>query len=141
MDEWASQIHGNFLLHAVRNGARISPMVVATSLFTQTLMSHSHNSPAIFTAAVVGGSFIMAAAYGGCDLNVVGTFFTIAVGGQGFLSASLFINVMDLAPNYAGVLSGIIGVFGCCMGILVPNAVSFLTPNVSRDCDFFFAFG
>lgn len=74
----------------------------------------------------------MAAAYGGCDLNVVGTFFTFAVGGQGFLAASLFVNAIDLCPNYAGMISGIVGIFGCCMGILVPIAVSFLTPNVSR---------
>lgn len=75
----------------------------------------------------------MAAAYGGCDLNVVGTFFTIAVGAQGFMSSSICLNVMDLCPNYAGMLSGVIGVFACCMGILVPIAVSFLTPNVSSE--------
>lgn len=73
----------------------------------------------------------MAAAYGGCDLNVVGAFITIAVGGQGFLSPSLCANEADLCPNYAGILSGINGTLACIIGVLVPIAVSYLTPNVS----------
>lgn len=85
----------------------------------------------IFAASIIGGAFILAAAYGGCNLSVVGSFFAITVGAQGFLSASLFLNAMDLCPNFAGVLTGIIGAIACCMGILVPVVVSYLTPNVS----------
>lgn len=82
-------------------------------------------------ACAIGGTFIIAAAYAGCDITVVGTFFTIAVGAQGLNSASLTLNPMDLSPNYAGMLVGVIGTFSCCMGIVVPVAISRLAPNVS----------
>lgn len=84
-----------------------------------------------FTACTIGGVFIIAAAYAGCDITIVGAFFTIAVGAQGLNSASLTLNPMDLSPNYAGMLVGIIGTFSCCMGIIVPVMISYLAPNVS----------
>lgn len=85
----------------------------------------------ILTASVTAAIFIIAAAYGGCNVNIVGVLFTFAIGGRGFLSASIFLNAMDLCPNYAGILTGVIGSLACCVGALVPVAVSYLTPNVS----------
>lgn len=69
--------------------------------------------------------------YSKCDLILVGIFFTIGVGAQGFMSSSLLVNAMDLCPNYAGTVTGAMGSFGCFMGVLVPLVISFLTPNVS----------
>lgn len=87
----------------------------------------------LVTAAVIDGSFLIAAVYSKCDLTLVGLFFTIAVGAQGFMSSSLLVNAMDLCPNYAGTLTGAMGTFGCSMGVLVPVVISFLTPNVGSE--------
>lgn len=87
----------------------------------------------MFPAGGVDAIFLLAATYSGCDLTLVGLSFTIAVGAQGIIASSLILNPMDLSPNYAGTLSGIMGTFGCVMGIVVPIAVSQLTPNVSQS--------
>lgn len=81
-------------------------------------------------ASSVDGIFVLAAAYGGCDITLIGTFFTIAVGAKGLLSSSIYLISVDLSPNYAGILTGIYKTFSCFMGILVPLVISRLTPNV-----------
>lgn len=86
----------------------------------------------ITLASSIDGIFVLAAAYGGCDVTLIGTFFTIAVGGKGLLSSSIYLISVDLSPNYAGLLTGIYKTFSCFMGILVPIVISQLTPNVSR---------
>lgn len=85
----------------------------------------------VFSAAVIVAVFVLAATYSGCDLTLVGISFIVAVGALGIISASLILNPMDLSTNYAGTLSGIMGTFGCLMGVVVPIAVSQMTPNVS----------
>lgn len=93
-------------------------------------MEKSINLSTIFSAAVLVSVFVLAATYSGCDLTMVGISFIVAVGALGIISASLILNPMDLTSNYAGTLSGIMGTFGCLMGIVVPIAVSQMTPNV-----------
>lgn len=82
-------------------------------------------------ASTVDGIFVFAAAYGGCDVSLIGTFFTVAVGAKGLLTSSIYLISVDLSPNYAGLLTGIYKTFSCFMGILVPLVISQLTPNVS----------
>lgn len=76
-----------------------------------------------------------------CDLTLVDISFNVAVGAQGIISAGLILNPIDLSPNYAGTLAGIMGTFGCLMGIVVPIIVSQLTPNVSFCCVSMFLVG
>lgn len=75
--------------------------------------------------------FLLVAMYSGCDLVLIGASFTIAVGAMGALAASLLINPMDLSPNYAGTIFGVLGTFSDFMGVIAPNTASYLTPNVS----------
>lgn len=81
---------------------------------------------------MIDGSFVLAAAYSGCDAMLVGVFFTMAAGSEGFLSASSMVNPMDLAPNFSGTLTGITNGIGSVTGIIVPWVIGVLTPNVSE---------
>lgn len=85
----------------------------------------------VFLAAIIDGTFVMAAAYGGCDAMLIGLFFVISVGAQGFLASSSLANPMDLSPNFAGTITGFTNGIGSVTGILVPWIIGLLTPNVS----------
>lgn len=52
---------------------------------------------------------------------------------RGFLTASLLVNPMDLTPNYAGVLMGIVNGAGVITEIIAPYTVEVLSPNVSNQ--------
>lgn len=85
-----------------------------------------------FSAALIDGSFVLAAAYAGCDAMLVGIFFIMAVGSEGFLAASSMVNPMDLSPNFAGTLTGFTNGIGSVTGIIVPWVIGVLTPNVNK---------
>lgn len=85
------------------------------------------------TASAINGSFVLGAAYAGCDPLMVGTLFAIAVGADGLEPSSIMINPLDLSPNFSGMICGITGSISCIMGIAVPVVISFLTPHVSDE--------
>jgi hypothetical protein len=49
----------------------------------------------------------------------------------GFMGGYMF-SIFELAPKYAGVLTGITNTFGVIPGFLVPAFVAYMTPNGSR---------
>lgn len=63
---------------------------------------------------------------------LVGIFFIIAVGSQGFFATSSLVNAMDLSPNYSGTITGFTNGVGSLTGILVPWVIGVLTPNVNK---------
>lgn len=71
--------------------------------------------------------FIMAS-YSGCDRLTAILFFSFASGFAGLDNSR--INSMDLSPNYTPTITSIVNTCGSIMGILAPNAVGLLTPNV-----------
>lgn len=82
---------------------------------------------------MVDGCFVIAATYAGCDALVVGIFFAVSVGATGLQTSSLYVNAIDLSPNYSGTICGFSSTFGALAGTLGPALVGFLTPNVSRS--------
>ena len=76
------------------------------------------------------GAFMVGASYAGCNRTIVVAFFTIGMGLMGCYYAALKVNVLDLAPNYAGELMGVTNGIGCLSGFLGPYAVGLMTPNV-----------
>lgn len=72
--------------------------------------------------------FILAS-YSGCDQLSAVLFFSFASGFAGLDNSR--VNNMDLSPNYAPTIISIVNTCGSLMGILVPNLVGPLTPNVS----------
>lgn len=83
-----------------------------------------------FQASVIPAVFLLCASYAGCDEMLVVTFFIISVGARGFLAAGLYVNPMDLSPNYAGALISLANGIGALTGVLAPYIVGVLTPHV-----------
>jgi len=50
----------------------------------------------------------------------------------GFMGGYMF-SIFELAPKYAGVLTGITNTFGVIPGFLCPAFVAYLTPNGTRE--------
>lgn len=77
------------------------------------------------------GSFLLAAAYAGCEAWLVGMFFIISVGAQGMIPSSTLVVPMDLSPNFAGPLAALTNGVASTTGFIVPFVIGQLTPNVS----------
>lgn len=56
---------------------------------------------------------------------------SVGMGLMGFFYSSLAINPVDLSPNYAGTVMGIIG-YGTIAGIFSPYLTGAITKNVSK---------
>lgn len=82
---------------------------------------------------------MISASYAGCDHLLVIVFFIISVGARGFLTAGLYVNPMDLSPNYAAAIMSLANGIGALTGILAPYIVGVLTTNVSNSylCSFY----
>lgn len=110
---------------------------VSTGFLSDWLTVKNHlsitNCRKVFTAvaAVFPAFFIIGASYAGCDIVLVITMFTLAMGFMGTFYPGMKVNPLDLSPNYAGTLMAITNGIGACAGILVPYVVGVMTPNVS----------
>lgn len=85
----------------------------------------------VLPGAAVDIIFLLLAMYSGCNVALVGFSFAMSVGALGALASALLINPMDLSPNFAGTIFGILGTFSDLMGVIAPIAASVLAPNVS----------
>ncbi|XP_031560803.1 vesicular glutamate transporter 1-like [Actinia tenebrosa] len=54
---------------------------------------------------------------------------TIGVGITGINAAGYAVNILDIAPKYAGVIMGVTNVFGAAPGFISPQIVGIITPN------------
>ena len=56
-------------------------------------------------------------------------FLTIGVGITGLNASGYAVNILDIAPQYAGVIMGVTNVFGASPGFISPQIVGIVTPN------------
>lgn len=84
-----------------------------------------------FSASVFPAIFLIAASYAGCNEILVVIFFMLSIGFTGFNSAGTILNMLDLAPNYIGPLTGVVNFVSTIAGMLSPYIVGVLTPHVS----------
>lgn len=82
-----------------------------------------------FVCSIIGGLAIVALAYSGNHSLYALCFFTIAIVTNGAVSAGPVANVIDLSPNYAGVVMGIASTVSVFSGFISPYVVGFLTLN------------
>lgn len=73
---------------------------------------------------------VIAASYSGCDRVWTVAGFTIGMTFMGTYVSSLQVNPLDLSPNYAGMLTAIVGTIGSLFGIVAPKIVDVMLPNV-----------
>lgn len=76
--------------------------------------------------------FLVGAGYVPCGKPYVAVaMVTVAVGMCGFHYAGLYINYIDIAPPFAGVLFGMSNTFGALAGVVAPYVVQLITASVS----------
>ncbi|ROL48694.1 Sialin [Anabarilius grahami] len=75
--------------------------------------------------------FLFAVGFSGCSGVLAVTFLTLSSAFGGFSAAGVFINQIDIAPRYAGMLLGITNTFGTIPGVLAPIVVGYLTKDHS----------
>ncbi|XP_053459553.1 sialin-like [Nycticebus coucang] len=73
--------------------------------------------------------FLVAAGFIGCDYSLAVAFLTISTTLGGFCPSGFFINHLDIAPSYAGILLGITNTFATIPGMIGPVVAKSLTPN------------
>ncbi|KAK7125153.1 hypothetical protein R3I94_019251 [Phoxinus phoxinus] len=75
--------------------------------------------------------FLVAVGFSGCSGAMAVTFLTLSSAFGGFSAAGVFLNQIDIAPRYAGMLLGITNTFGTIPGVLAPIVVGYLTKDHS----------
>ncbi|XP_056439412.1 sialin [Gadus chalcogrammus] len=72
---------------------------------------------------------LVAAGYAGCSAVLAVTLLCVSATVGGISAAGVFINQIDIAPRYAGVLLGITNTFGTIPGVLAPIVTGYLTED------------
>ncbi|XP_074615597.1 vesicular glutamate transporter 2.1-like [Acropora palmata] len=92
-------------------------------------MSVKNTRRCIFTVGCTTASiFILITGYASTPAMAV-AFLTIGVGITGLNASGYAVNILDIAPQYAGVIMGVTNVFGSAPGFISPQIVGILTPN------------
>ncbi|XP_022176320.1 sialin-like [Myzus persicae] len=89
---------------------------------------------------ILQGLFIMGLCYSGCNSVVAVIMLFSATAVNGAISSGALASVVDIAPNYAGVIQGIIGTVSTSSGFISPIIVGYLTLNqqtLSQWCKVF----
>lgn len=77
------------------------------------------------------GIFLVAASYAECDETQVVIYFVLAHAFDGINISGTWPNVLDLAPNYVGPITGLSNTFQIFSSIIAHYIIGILTPNVS----------
>ncbi|KAF4073965.1 hypothetical protein AMELA_G00249260 [Ameiurus melas] len=106
--------------------------VVADNLLERKILSVTAVRK-IFTFAglVLPAALLVAVGHSGCSGILAVTFVTLSNTLGGISAAGVFINQIDIAPQYAGILLGITNTFGTIPGVLAPIAVGHLANDHS----------
>ncbi|XP_036422476.1 sialin [Colossoma macropomum] len=106
--------------------------VIADNLLERKLLSVTAVRK-IFTIAgmLLPAGLLVAVGFSGCSGILAVTFLTLSTTIGGISSAGVFMNQIDIAPRYAGMLLGITNTFGTIPGILAPIAVGYLAKDHS----------
>lgn len=92
-------------------------------------MSVKNTRRCVFTFGCTTASiFILITGYAETPALAV-AFLTIGVGITGLNASGYAVNILDIAPQYAGVIMGVTNVFGASPGFISPQIVGIVTPN------------
>uniref|UniRef100_A0A8C7G8M5 Si:ch1073-513e17.1 n=1 Tax=Oncorhynchus kisutch TaxID=8019 RepID=A0A8C7G8M5_ONCKI len=106
--------------------------VVADSLLEKELLSVTAVRKIFtITGLLLPAAFLVAVGYSGCSGVLAVTFLTLSSTAGGTSAAGVFINQIDIAPRYAGVLFGITNTFGTIPGVVAPIITGYLTKDQS----------
>ncbi|KAK6327355.1 sialin-like isoform X1 [Coregonus clupeaformis] len=106
--------------------------VVADSLLEKELLSVTAVRKIFtITGLLLPAAFLVAVGYSGCSGVLAVTFLTLSTTVGGTSAAGVFINQIDIAPRYAGVLLGITNTFATIPGVVAPIVTGYLTKDHS----------
>lgn len=84
-----------------------------------------------FPGCTVAAVFVLAVGYSPNPTMAI-AFLCIGVGITGVNATGYAVNLLDIAPRFAGVIMGITNVFGSLPGFLSPQIVGIITVNKVR---------
>nr|XP_040045516.1 sialin isoform X1 [Gasterosteus aculeatus aculeatus]XP_040045517.1 sialin isoform X1 [Gasterosteus aculeatus aculeatus] len=76
-----------------------------------------------------GAAFLVAVSYAGCSHILTVTFLTLSATIGAITAAGVYMNQIDIAPRYAGLLLGITNTFGTIPGVVAPIATGYFTED------------
>lgn len=79
--------------------------------------------------SIVHGVFIVGIGCSGCDIILALVFLILAITVHGAVSAGSLASIIDMSPNFSGIILGISSVFSASTGFLSPIVVSYLTDD------------
>ena len=85
----------------------------------------------MFAGTLSAGTMIVTAGYATSAPMVV-VCMCLAGGSTGFVYAGFQVNILDIAPRFAGIVMGICNSIGSVAGFLSPMLVGFITQNKVR---------
>lgn len=104
--------------------------IIADSLTAGGYVSIERVRKTGVTVASMGPAiFLISASYAECNRILVVILLTIGVGLMGCSTFSIFINSLDLGPNYAGSLMGLVNGIATLTEVISPYLVGILTPE------------
>lgn len=127
---WDSTKVGIFsgLPHLLRIIVAIVVSQVADYLLRNDKMSRNNvRKVGTSICCIVNGIFVLGLAYSGCNEVLACAFIILATGSHGAVSTGPLAAIIDISPNFAGVLLGIVNMFCVIPGFISPIIVSYLT--------------
>ncbi|XP_056875923.1 sialin isoform X1 [Takifugu flavidus] len=82
-----------------------------------------------FAGVLPSAAFLVAVGYVGCDHILTVTFLTLGSTIGGASASGVFINQIDIAPQFAGFLLGITNTFGTIPGVVAPIVTGYFTED------------
>ncbi|XP_060798923.1 sialin [Neoarius graeffei] len=82
-----------------------------------------------FVGLLIPAGLLVAVGYSGCSGILAVTFLTLSTTLGGISAAGVFVNLIDIAPQYVGILHGITNTLGTIPGVLAPIAVGQLAKD------------
>lgn len=79
---------------------------------------------------IINGIFVVGLAFSGCNATMAIIFVILATGCHGTVSTGPLANVLDISPNYSGLILGIMNTITTCPGFISPWLVG-IVGNVS----------
>jgi MFS family permease len=75
----------------------------------------------------LNGFFVLGLAYSGCNLIAAVVFFTLSVAIHGGVSTAYLASIVDIAPNFAGVVFGVVCTISVPTGYISTVVVGYFT--------------
>lgn len=105
---------------------------IVSSIYFDHLITHDMLSRtlvrkiATFFCTIGTGIALFIAGYSGCNFTSAAIFITIAIASTGFCNSSFFATMVDIAPNFAGIIMAVASTFSTFAVLLLSSCVAWV---------------